>query len=88
MSVIQILIGHMVVSMPCSLILVINTWVQGYQINPWTTGMHVCTLSTVATDTLVLKHQAISIQSTDQIFIALVQFQTKNITILRNNMRN
>ena len=35
------------------------------------------TLSTVATDALVLKHQAISACNADQIFIASDQFQTK-----------
>ena len=33
-------------------------------------------LSTVATDALVLKHQAISIYSVEQIFIVLDQLQT------------
>ena len=40
--------------------------------------MHRCILSTEATDAQVLKHQAISIHSADQIFIKLTQFQTKN----------
>ena len=34
-------------------------------------------LTTVATDALVLKHQAISIHSADYIFIVLDQFHTK-----------
>ena len=38
---------------------------------------HRCILSTLATDPLLLKHQAISIHSADQISIALDQFQTK-----------
>ena len=38
---------------------------------------HGCILSTVATDALVLKHQAISIHSVDQIFITLDQFNTE-----------
>ena len=38
--------------------------------------MHGCKFSTVATDALVLKHQAISIHSADQISIAVDQFQT------------
>ena len=38
---------------------------------------HGCVLSTVATDALVLKHQAISSQSADQIYTVLDQFQTK-----------
>ena len=36
--------------------------------------MHWCIPSTVATDALVLKHQAISIHSADQISIVLDQF--------------
>ena len=39
--------------------------------------MHGCIVSTVATDALVLKHQAISILSTDQIFNLLDQFHMK-----------
>ena len=38
---------------------------------------HGCILTTVATDALVLKHQAISIHIGDQISIAFDQFQTK-----------
>ena len=38
---------------------------------------HVCILSTVATDALFLKNQAISIHNADQISIELDQFQTK-----------
>ena len=40
--------------------------------------MHWCILSTVATDALVLKHQAISIYSADEISIALDWLQKKN----------
>ena len=39
--------------------------------------MHGGLLSTVATDALVLKHQAISTHSADQIAIGLDQFQDK-----------
>ena len=39
--------------------------------------MHECILSTVATDALVLKHQAISIHSTDQLYSAFNQFHQK-----------
>ena len=42
---------------------------------------HGCVVSTVATDALVLKHQAISIHSTDWIFITLDQFHGYIITI-------
>ena len=38
---------------------------------------HGCILSTVATDALVLKHQAISIHNADWIAIVLDQFHTK-----------
>ena len=41
--------------------------------------MHGCVVSTVATDALVLKHQAISIHNADLTFIILGQF---HITIL------
>ena len=40
-------------------------------------GMHGRIFSTVATDALVLKHQAISIHSADLIFIVLDRFQTE-----------
>ena len=39
--------------------------------------MQKCFLSTVATDVLVLKYQALSIHSADQITFALEQFQRK-----------
>ena len=39
-------------------------------------GTYGCVLSTVATDTLVPRHQAISIHSANQIYIAVDQFQT------------
>ena len=41
---------------------------------------HVCVVSTVATDGLVLKHQAISIHNADLTFIVLDQFHTKKCT--------
>ena len=41
--------------------------------------MHACIFSTVVTDALVLKNQAINIQSAEQIFIALEQFHSKHI---------
>ena len=43
--------------------------------------MHVCilVLSTVATDALVLKHQAISIHSADRIFIVLDWFLIRRL---------
>ena len=40
---------------------------------------HGCILSTVATDTLALKHQDISIHSTCKIPTALDQFETKTL---------
>ena len=39
--------------------------------------MHACLLNTVATDAMVLKHQAISSHSADEISIVLGQFHTK-----------
>ena len=49
--------------------------------------MHECVLSTVATDALVLKHQAISIHKADKIFIVLGQFHTKISKFIVNIMR-
>ena len=43
--------------------------------------MHGCVVSTVATDALVLKHQAISINNADQTFIVLDQFHIKLLHI-------
>ena len=48
--------------------------------------MHGCLLSTVATDALVLRLQAISINSADEISIALDEFQKKT-TFVMNNIR-
>ena len=39
--------------------------------------MHGCVFRNVATDALVLQHQAISIHSTDEIFIVLDQFRAQ-----------
>ena len=47
---------------------------------------HPCVFSTVATDALVLKHQAISIHCADYIFIVLNQFPTKKFTFMVNNI--
>ena len=51
---------------------------------------HGCILSTVATDALVLKHQAISIYNADKIIAVLDQFHTEILqlqgTILENNI--
>ena len=38
---------------------------------------HGCILNTVATDALVIKHQAISTHSTDWIFVVLDRFYTE-----------
>ena len=48
--------------------------------------MHECVISMVATDGLVLEHQAISIHSADQIFIALDEFHT-NASFTVNNIK-
>ena len=53
--------------------------------------MHGCVCSTVAADVLVLKHQAISIHSADEVFILLDQLKKKKITFvtfIANNTRN
>ena len=39
--------------------------------------MHGCIVSTVATDALVLKHQAIIIHSADKIFVFVDKFRTE-----------
>ena len=46
-------------------------------VNSWTAEEKWFVLSTVATDVLVLKHQAISSRSTGWIFIVLGQFYTE-----------
>ena len=49
--------------------------------------MHGYLFSIVATDALVLKHQAISIHTADEISIALHQFyQIGNITFIGNKL--
>ena len=48
---------------------------------------HGCIVSTVATDTLVLKHQAISIHNADQPFFILDQFHIKNIALMVYKIR-
>ena len=48
-----------------------------YLLTPKQLETNGCTLTTVATDALVLKHQAISTHSSDEIFIVLDQFHTK-----------
>ena len=40
----------------------------------------------MATDALMLKHQAISIHNADQTFIVLDQFHIENITVTVNNI--
>ena len=44
---------------------------------------HACVVSTVVTDALVLKHQAISIHNANQTLIVLDQFHIKNIAHTR-----
>ena len=70
-------------------------WMNCYEEN-WSVLTHKqletlgCILSTVATDALVLKHQAISIYNAEKIIAALQQFHTKTLqlqaTILENNI--
>ena len=45
--------------------------------------MHGCVFNTTATDAVVLRHQASSIHSAEEIFIALVGFHTKILHIQR-----
>ena len=47
--------------------------------------MHGCVPSTLATDALVLKHQAIIIHGADLIFIVLYLY--KSVTFIANNTR-
>ena len=48
---------------------------------------HGCVVSTVATDALVLKHQAISIHNADLTLIVLDQFHIKNIALMAYKIR-
>ena len=50
--------------------------------------MDVCTINTVATVALVLKHQAISINGADYLLIAMDQFHTDDIISVVNNIGN
>ena len=49
--------------------------------------MHGRIISTVATAALVLKHQAISSHSADEIFIVPDQFHTKILYLLQKHLR-
>ena len=53
-------------------------WMGIYEffLTPKQLGMHGCVLNTVATDALVLKHQAISIHSADKMSIVLDWFNS------------
>ena len=51
-------------------------------------GTNGCVFSTLATDTLVLQHQAISINCMDQIYFAFDQFHTKIWHLHRKNNFN
>ena len=50
--------------------------------------IHGCLLSTVATDALVLKHQGISIQSAEWIFIVLNKFHADMLYLMRRILWN
>ena len=50
--------------------------------------MHGCVVSIVATDALVLKHQAISIHNADHIFIVLDQFHIKILHLWYTTLEN
>ena len=60
----------------CLLIITVSDWYCKW-LNRKQLEIHGCILSTVANDTLLLKHQAISIPSADFIFLALDQLHTK-----------
>ena len=49
---------------------------------------HGCVVSTVATDALVLKHQAITIHNADQTFIVLDQFHIKILRLWCTRLEN
>ena len=49
---------------------------------------HGCVVSTVATDVLVLKHQAISIHNADQTFIVFDQFHIKALHLWCTRLEN
>ena len=55
----------------------IDSAYQGFSINPTQLEPHGCIFSTVATDALVLKHQANNIHSADKMHIISDQFHTK-----------
>ena len=55
-------------------------------INSW--KKHGCILSIVATDALVLKHQAISVYSADWIFFSSGPFSYRNIAVTVNSIMN
>ena len=49
---------------------------------------HGCVVSTVVTDALVLKHQAISIHNADQMFILFHQFRIKKLHLWWTTLEN
>ena len=60
----------------------------GFQLTLKHREMHGCIVSIVATDALVLKHQAISIHNTDWTFIVLGQFRTKILHLWWTTIEN
>ena len=65
----------------CQLHWVLHQNVQFYKLTPKHRETHGCVVSTVATDALVLKHQAISIHNADKTLIILEQFYIKLLHI-------
>ena len=61
--------------------------VQNFLLTHTQLEIHGCVISSVATAALVLKHQATSSYTIDEIVIVLDLFQTKNITFVVENAR-
>ena len=66
------------------------SWMKMYEfhLTPKHWETHGCVVSTVATDALVLKHQAISIHNADQIFIVLDQFHIRILHLWCTTLEN
>ena len=74
-------------SPPSKSIAVGQWWNPVKMSSPKQLEIHGCLLSTVATDGLVLKRQAISSHIADKIYIILDQLYSKNIPFILNNIR-
>ena len=65
----------------------IMTWRQAVTLTLKHRETHGCIVSTVPTDALVLKHQAINIHNAHKTFIVLDRFHIKNVALTVNNIR-